>query len=144
MRSKWSKTPASFTRRNCSSTEGGCRGTPWAPRPLQPSEIPSSIDERLGQAGRGPRLFLDAQLALQGGEMRAHPLHGERRIAFGERLDHLAVLADAAVREPRPLVREREQRRAADEMLHEAVELGVARELGQHLVEADRQSLAGL
>src|SRR5581483_5465099 len=68
----------------------------------------------------------------------------ERGVLARERLDDLAVLVRAAVRELRAAVRQREERRAADEALHEAVEHGVAGKLGEQLVEADREALAGL
>src|SRR5687767_9696918 len=105
--------------------------------------MPSSIDECLGQGGRGLRLLLDVELVLQGIQVSTDAFDRECGVPLGERLDDLAMLADAAISEARTLVGKREERRAADEMLHEAVELCVARELGKHLVEADRQALAG-
>src|SRR6185295_5459158 len=143
MRSKWSNTPAAFTSRNCSSTLGGCRGTPCAPRPLQPSEMPSSIDQRLRQTRGRAGLLLDVQLLLEGVQVARDPPCRERRVAPGERIDDLAVLVSAAVRGARAPVRKAEERRAADEVLHEPVERGVAGELGQKLVKPDREALAG-
>src|SRR5439155_5302054 len=54
-----------------------------------------------------------------------------------------AVIGSAAVRDA-PGARKREQRRAADEVLHEAVERRVAGKLGHELVKADRQALPRL